>query len=99
MCETDKESIFLLVEKKIKNHFRFTKNIFGITKFIINNATCGVRLNNNPYLGVDIDLYQFNQAKLENIVFIGSLKKRKRVDEFIRISAFFRYKFLYNWFR
>ena len=93
MCETDKESMLLSFggEKKIKNHFRFTKNIFGITKFIINNATCGVRLNNNPlYLGVDIDLYKFNQkAKLKNIVFIGSLKKRKRVDEFIRISAYF----------
>lgn len=93
MCETDKESMLLSFggEIKLKNHFRYTKNIFGITKFIINNATCGVRLNNNPlYLGVDIDSYKFNQkVNLKNIVFIGSLKKRKRVEEFIKISTYF----------
>ena len=93
MCDTDKESMLLSFggEIKLKNHFRFTRNIFGITKFIINNATCGVQLNNNPlYLGVDIDLYKFNQkVNLKNIVFIGNLKKRKRVDEFIRISNYF----------
>ena len=94
MCDIDKESMLQSFggEKKLKNHFRFTRNIFGITKFIIKNATCGVRLNNYPlYLGVDINMYNFRQRdQLKNIVFIGNLKKRKRVDEFIKLATYFK---------
>ena len=66
-------------------------NIFGITQYIIDNASCGVKLENKVlYLGVETNIFsQKLRKKLKNIVFVGSLKKRKRVDEFLQLAEQF----------
>ncbi|MEE2931554.1 MAG: glycosyltransferase family 4 protein [Bacteroidota bacterium] len=80
-------------QNKMLHYFNLIPNIFGITKYIIDNANCGVKLNKKVlYLGVD--LLNFPQKKnmneLKNIVFIGSLISRKKVHEIIDLANFFQ---------
>ena len=69
----------------------YISNIYGITKHIIQNAKCGVKLNNSPlYLGVEKDNFFAEKKKtLKNIVFIGSLIRRKKIEEFFRLANIF----------
>ena len=93
MCDLEKESILNSFggRKNLVNYFKYIPNIFGITQYIIDNANCGVRLDNEAlYLGVETDLFSEKvRGRLRNIVFIGNLKKRKRVGEFLRLADLF----------
>ena len=73
-------------------YFSLIPNIFGITNHIIKNANCGVQLNKKPlFLGVEKQFFLNNRSRseLKNIVFIGSLIKRKNVNEFVELAVFF----------
>ena len=77
---------------RMKKYFSLFPNIFGITLHIIQNANCGVSIFKSPlYLGVERDVFKDTvvRSKLNNIVFIGSLKKTKGIKEFLEISALF----------
>ena len=93
MCDTNKESMLNSFGGRINlvNYFKYIPNIFGITKYIVDNSNCGVVLEKKVlYLGVNFN--GFNQKKrteLENIVFVGTLKKRKRVEEFLELAKHF----------
>jgi glycosyltransferase involved in cell wall biosynthesis len=93
MCDLEKESMLNSFggRKNLINHFKYIPNIFGITKHIIDNTNCGVKLEDKVlYLGVEIDLYIVKPRKiLKNIVFLGSLKRRKRVYEFLQLAEKF----------
>ncbi len=93
MCDFEKEGLLdsFGTREKLVDHFHYVSNIFGITQYIIDNANCGVRLESKVlYLGVEIDaFYQKTRKKLRNIVFIGSLIKRKRVFEFLQLAEIY----------
>ena len=93
MCDIEKESMINSFDGKsnLINYFKYIPNIYGITKYIIDNANCGVRLENRVlYLGVESDIYSsIVRNKLKNIVFVGSLKKRKRVAEILELAEIF----------
>ena len=93
MCDLEKESMINSFQgkKNLINYFQRIPNIFGITNYIIDNANCGVTLENKVlYLGVESDLYiEKVRKKIKNIVFVGSLKKRKRVGEFLQLAEIF----------
>ena len=93
MCDTSKESMIrnFAGQRKMKEYFSLIPNIYGITKHIIQNAKCGVKLNNSPlYLGVEKDDFiPEKKQTLKNIVFIGSLIRRKNVKEFFRLANIF----------
>ena len=90
MCDIDKISMINTFggRKNLFNYFKHVPNIFGITKFIISNAKCGVKLEDQVlYLGVELDLFKYiNRHNLINVVFVGSLKERKRVREFLKLA-------------
>ena len=80
-------------KNKMLHHFYFIPNIFGITQYIIDNASCGVKLNHKAlYLGVDLLNFPKNRnvKQLNNIVFLGSLILRKKVDEILNLAAYFQ---------
>ena len=93
MCDTTKISMIDSFNglQNMQNYFSLIPNIYGITKHIINNATCGVKLNNNPlYLGVEKDNFFTEKKKtLHNIVCIGSLIRRKNIEEFFKLANIF----------
>ena len=93
MCDLEKESMLNSFGGKsnLANYFKYISNIFGITQYIIDNANCGVRLENKVlYLGVESDIYAKKvRSKLKNIVFVGNLNKRKRVGEFLELAEKF----------
>ena len=93
MCNTYKRSMIDSFNgvKNMQNYFSLIPNIYGITKYIIQNARCGVKLNNHPlYLGVEKDSFLPEKKKsLKNIVFIGSLIRRKNIEEFFRLAKIF----------
>ena len=93
MCDSEKESMLNSFgsRKNLVNKFKYVPNIFGITQYIIDNANCGVRLENKVlYLGVETNFFsQKLRKKLKNIVFVGNLKKRKRVGEFLQLAEKF----------
>jgi glycosyltransferase involved in cell wall biosynthesis len=76
---------------QLKNHFDLIPNIYGISQFITDNAKCGVHLNQKILsLGVESKLYESKvKNKLTNIVFVGSLIKRKNVSQIIDLGAKF----------
>lgn len=93
MCDTRKRSMidsFNGVDN-MRKYFSLIPNIYGITKHIVNNATCGIKLNNNPlYLGVEKDNFTpHKKKKIQNIVFIGSLIRRKNIEDFFEIARIF----------
>ena len=93
MCDINKRSMidsFNGVEK-MRNYFSLIPNIYGITRYIIHNARCGVKLNNKPlYLGVEKENFLPEEKKsLKNIVFIGTLIRRKKIEEVFRLANIF----------
>ncbi|MGY8989891.1 MAG: glycosyltransferase family 4 protein [Flavobacteriales bacterium] len=76
---------------KMKKHFDLIPYIYGISRFIIDKSTCGVKLQKNPlYLGVENDHFLSEKSKLlKNIVFIGSLIQKKNIEEFFRLAKTF----------
>ena len=93
ICDLEKESMLNSFggQKSLVNHFKYIPNIFGITQHIIDNANCGVRLEEKVlYLGVETDLFSNKvRESLINIVFIGSLTKRKKLEEFLQLAQEF----------
>ena len=93
MCDTSKKSMIDSFNgvKNMQNYFSLIPNIYGITKHIIQNATCGVKLNNNPlYLGVEkADFISSKKKRLQNIIFIGSLIRRKGVEDFLKLASLY----------
>lgn len=94
MCDTRLKSMidsFGSIDK-MNNYFKYIVNIFGITKHLIQNSTCGVNINNKPLvLGVEHKELNFNHPRksLKNIIFVGSLIKRKRVDEILELAVIY----------
>ena len=77
----------------MKKYFELIPNIFGITPHIIKSATCGVDIIPTPlYLGLDYKKFCNKRVikSLKNIVFIGSLTKRKRISEILDLANNFR---------
>ena len=78
-------------ENKLKNHFSYFEQVFGVSHFLIHETKSLLSINDNPLLlGVNTD--QFNSKiaqKLRSIVFVGGLIKRKRVDEFLELAKFY----------
>ena len=93
MCDSQNESMTKTFggEEKLNKYFSYFNNIFGITKYIVANSNCGVNINNVPLnLGVEVDSFSyFKRTKLTNIVFIGNLIKRKKINEFIDLAEEF----------
>ena len=93
MCDLEKESILNSFgdQKNLINHFKYIPNIFGITQYIIDNANCGVQLEEKVlYLGVETDIFSEKVRKrLRNIVFVGNLIKRKKIEEFLQLAQQF----------
>lgn len=93
MCDLDKDSLLNSFGSRsnLIEYFKYIPNIFGITQYIIDNANCGVRLEEKAlYLGVEAGFFSKKTRKrLQNVVFIGSLTKRKRVEEFLLLAEQF----------
>lgn len=94
MCDLSKEKSLINAfgsQKKLCSHFKYFSNIFPITKYIFDNASCGVSLNSKVlYLGVEKDNFSAEiKEELKNIVFIGSLVRRKNIEEFCNLSKIF----------
>ncbi len=93
MCDRNKKNLidnFGGIDK-LKNHFDLIPNIYGISNFIVDNAKCGVILNEKVlHLGVDLDLYKPDEKKeLSNIVFIGNVIKQKGLYDFLDLAIRF----------
>ena len=75
-------------ENKIKNHFSLINKIFPITTFLQINASSLLPVQESVLqLGVDINQFSVSKKlKLESIVFVGSIIKRKQVQEFIHLA-------------
>ncbi len=94
MCDESKENMISNFGSlsRIKSYFRLFPNIYGITTHIINNSTCAVNTKDHPlFLGVDRGNFKFIRFrdKLNEIIFIGSLNKRKNVNDFINLAKLF----------
>ena len=93
MCNTKKRSMIDSFNglQNMQSYFSLIPNIYGITQHIVDSARCGVMLNNNPlYLGVEKDcFFPVKKHSLNNIVFIGSLIRRKNIEEFFRLANLF----------
>ena len=94
MCDTSRGNMInsFGTVNNMKDYFKLIPNIFGITSDIIDNANCGIILNSSPlFLGVENKMFNDCNSKkeLNQIVFIGSLIKRKRISEFLELAANF----------
>lgn len=94
MCDLSKEKSLIKAfgsQKKLVSHFKYFSNIFPITKYILDNASCGVSLKTKAlYLGVEKDNFSAEiKEELKNIVFIGSLVREKNIEEFYYLSKIF----------
>jgi len=78
-------------ENNMKNHFSYFKQVFGITRFLIQETQSVISINNTPLL-LGVNVHQFNSKiakNLRSIVFVGGLIKRKRIDEFLLLAKFY----------
>ena len=95
MCDTSKKSMiesFGTLEN-MKSHFSMIPNVFGITPHLILSSHCGVLINKNPlFLGVDKNNFKNKgvKSKVENLVFIGSLIKRKNLNDILDLAKHFK---------
>ena len=94
MCNKSKKNMIENFGSVVKmtNYFSLFSKRFGITTDIIDNAKCGVDLNISPlFLGVEKKLFYNRSSRmaLRNVIFIGSLIQRKKIDEFIKLSSLF----------
>ena len=69
-------------ENKMKSHFSYFKQVFGISHFLIQENQSVITMNDTPLLlGVNVNQFSLKIAqKLRSIVFVGGLVKRKRID-------------------
>jgi len=75
-------------ENKMKNHFSYFKQVFGISPFLIKETQSVISIKDTPLL-LGVSAHRFNPKiaqKLRSIVFVGGLIKRKRVDEFLQLT-------------
>ena len=93
MCDTSRKNMIDAFGgvNRLTSYFNFIPNIYGISKFIINESKCGVEFNKLPlYLGVDDTSFRLSSIKsLSNIVFIGNLVKDKNLDEILDLALHF----------
>jgi len=78
-------------ENKMKNHFSYFNQVFGISHFLIQETRSVISMNDIP-LSLGVNVHQFNSKiaqKLRSIIFVGGLIKRKRVDEFLQLAEFY----------
>ena len=77
--------------ERMRSHFVYFNAIYAITGNIIQSSNQTIKMQDNPlFLGVDFEDYSNCIKKgLSSIIFVGSLTKRKRVDEFIKLASFF----------
>ena len=79
-------------KKNMINYFKYIPNIYAITQHLVDTSNCGVKLNPNPLkLGVEQHFFKNECTKesLNNIVFVGSLIKRKKIDEILKVASLF----------
>jgi len=78
-------------QQKMKNHFTYFNAVFGITQQIINSTHQVIKMRKSPlFLGVDLKNFSpHNKEKLDSIVFVGGLIKRKRVYELITLAKLY----------
>ena len=78
-------------ENKMKNHFSYFEQVFGISNFLIQETQSKISMNDTPLLlGVNVNQFSLKIAqKLRSIVFVGGLVKRKRIDEFLQLAKFY----------
>ena len=72
----------------MKEHFNHVSQIFGITKYIVNQTKSVLEIEREPlFLGVDAHQFTTNISKeLKSIVFVGGLIKRKRVEQILKLA-------------
>ncbi len=81
--------------KSVINEKSYADKIFSITKFLgeFNQKQHQINVEPNPlYLGCDLDCFinsQFKSGILNKIVYIGRLKKRKGIYDFLSIAKHF----------
>tara|TARA_B110000908_G_scaffold22494_1_gene25483 strand:- start:679 stop:1713 length:1035 start_codon:yes stop_codon:yes gene_type:complete len=94
MCDRGRENMISNFggSKRMQEYFSFIPNIYGISKYLVKNSNCGVKLNPFPlYLGVDNKFSEVTTStSLLNLVFIGSLIKRKNLDEVLKLAGHFK---------
>ena len=75
-------------EYRMKNHFSYFKQVFGITDFLVQGTKSKLLMQDTPlYLGVNGKQFTRELPKeLKSIFFVGGLIKRKRVDEFLDLA-------------
>lgn len=78
-------------QQKMKNHFTYFNAVFGITQQLINSTHQVIKMRKSPlFLGVDLKNFSpHNKVKLDSIVFVGGLIKRKRVYELITLAKLY----------
>jgi glycosyltransferase involved in cell wall biosynthesis len=78
-------------QQKMKNHFTYFNAVFGITQQLINSTHQVIKMRKIPlFLGVDLKNFSpHNKEKLDSIVFVGGLIKRKRVYELITLAKLY----------
>lgn len=78
-------------QQKMKNHFTYFNAVFGITQQLINSTHQVIKMKKSPlFLGVDLKNFSpHNKEKLDSIVFVGGLIKRKRVYELITLAKLY----------
>ncbi len=78
-------------KRRMQYYFSYFNAVFGITRYLIANTSNVVKMQEYPlYLGVESANYSnYKKESLSSIIFVGSLIKRKRVDEFITLSTLY----------
>ena len=78
-------------EQEMRSYFVNFSAVFGITQYIINNTHNVLRIREAPLvLGVNLKNFSYyNKESLCSLIFVGSLIKRKRVEEFIKLAKEF----------
>ena len=75
-------------EYRMKNHFSYFKQVFGITDFLVQGTKSKLLMQDTTlYLGVNGKKFTRElPQELKSIFFVGGLIKRKRVDEFLDLA-------------
>lgn len=73
---------------KMQKYFKYINQIFGITQHLIIETKSVLRIESSPlFLGVNTHQFTTNvSTELKSIVFIGSLIKRKRVEDILKLA-------------
>ena len=77
-------------KKKMQEHFSYFNIIYAITKNLIENSNKILKVYKEPLkIGVNIKRHYQTKDKLNSVIFIGGLTKKKRVDEFLKLAVLF----------